>query len=41
VRKGEIKKGFTGLSAPYEPSENSEIVVETGKMNVDECVEIT
>jgi len=38
VRKGEIK-GLTGLSAPYEPPENSEIVVETDKMSVDECIE--
>ena len=38
ARRGEIK-GLTGLSAPYEPPENPEIVVETDKMSVDECVE--
>lgn len=34
TRKREII-GRTGLSAPYEPPENSEIVVETDKMSVD------
>jgi len=38
ARKGEIK-GLTGLSAPYEAPQEPEIVVETDKMSVDECVE--
>lgn len=38
ARKGEIK-GLTGLTAPYEPPESPEIIVETNKMSVDECVE--
>jgi len=38
VRSGEIKE-FTGISAPYEEPENPEIILETDKMNVDECIE--
>ena len=38
VRSGEIKE-FTGISAPYEEPETPEIVLETDKMNVDECIE--
>jgi len=38
ARAGEIK-GFTGVDDPYEPPENPEVVVETDKMNVKECVD--
>lgn len=36
ARAGEIKN-FTGISDPYEPPENPEIIVETHKENVEEC----
>ncbi len=36
--KGEIKN-FTGISDPYEPPENPEVVVETDKETVEESVE--
>ena len=36
ARAGEIPE-FTGISAPYEEPENSEIVVETDKFNVEQC----
>ena len=39
VRAGEIKE-FTGISAPYEEPENPEIVLETDKMTIEECIEI-
>lgn len=35
---GEIKE-FTGISQPYEEPVNPELVVETDKLSVDECVE--
>jgi adenylylsulfate kinase len=35
--KGEIKN-FTGVSDPYEPPEDAEIVVETDKASIDECL---
>ncbi len=35
--KGEIKN-FTGISDPYEPPENPEIMIETDKESVDESV---
>ncbi len=38
VRQGLIKE-FTGIDSPYEEPINPEIVVETHKMGVDECVE--
>lgn len=38
VRSGEIKE-FTGISAPYEEPENPEIVIETDKMMLDECID--
>jgi adenylylsulfate kinase len=38
ARAGEIKE-FTGISAPYEEPENAELVVDTGKMDVEACVE--
>ncbi len=37
AKKGEIKE-FTGISAPYEEPANPEIVLETDRMNIDECV---
>jgi len=37
ARKGEIKE-FTGISAPYEPPENPELVVDTTDRSIDECV---
>ena len=37
-RAGEIPE-FTGISAPYEEPENAELVVETDKYSIDECVE--
>ncbi len=36
--EGEIKN-FTGVSDPYEPPDNPEIVVQTDKMSVQECVD--
>jgi len=38
VRSGEIKE-FTGISAPYEEPETPEIILETDKINIDECIE--
>ncbi len=38
VRNGEIK-GFTGIDAPYEKPENPEIVLDTGKHSLQECVQ--
>jgi adenylylsulfate kinase len=37
ARLGEIRD-FTGVSAPYEEPENAELVVETGRLPLDECV---
>lgn len=37
ARTGEIKE-FTGISAPYEEPERPEIVLETDKMRIEECV---
>jgi len=37
ARQGVIKE-FTGISAPYEEPENAEVVVDTAKLSVDECV---
>jgi len=37
ARAGEIKN-FTGISDPYEEPENPEIVLDTGKDSIDECV---
>lgn len=37
ARKGEVK-GFTGISAPYEEPENPDILIETDKHSLDECV---
>ncbi|MFO7915931.1 MAG: adenylyl-sulfate kinase [Candidatus Krumholzibacteriales bacterium] len=38
AREGVIRE-FTGISAPYEEPENPEIVIETDRMNVDECAD--
>lgn len=38
ARAGKIPE-FTGISAPYEPPENPEIVLDTKGQNVDECVQ--
>ncbi len=37
ARMGEIRD-FTGVSAPYEAPEHAELVIETGKLPLDECV---
>ena len=37
ARSGEIKD-FTGISSPYEEPEHAEIVVDTDKQSIDECV---
>jgi adenylylsulfate kinase len=37
ARKGEVK-AFTGISAPYEEPEKPEIIIETDKQSLDECV---
>jgi len=37
ARQGQIKN-FTGISSPYEPPEAPEIVLDTSKMHVDDCV---
>ena len=39
ARKGNIQN-FTGVSSPYEKPENAEIVVDTSKHNMEECVDI-
>ncbi|WP_022950094.1 adenylyl-sulfate kinase [Methylohalobius crimeensis] len=36
ARRGEIKN-FTGISSPYEPPENPEIMVESGSDSLDTC----
>lgn len=38
ARTGEIKE-FTGVSAPYEPPQNPELVVRTDQRSVEACVE--
>ncbi len=38
ARKGEIKD-FTGISSPYEAPEHAEIVVDTGSLSLEDCVE--
>ncbi|HMB39809.1 MAG TPA: sulfate adenylyltransferase subunit CysN [Wenzhouxiangellaceae bacterium] len=38
ARAGVIRN-FTGIDSPYEPPEDPEIIVDTSKMSVDECVE--
>ncbi len=39
ARKGQIAN-FTGISGKYEEPENPDIVVDTSKHSLDECVEI-
>lgn len=36
ARAGEIRE-FTGISAPYEEPDDPEIILETDKMNIEEC----
>jgi bifunctional enzyme CysN/CysC len=38
ARSGEVKE-FTGVTAPYEPPEAAELVVDTSKHSIEECVE--
>ncbi len=38
ARAGEIKE-FTGISAPYEEPEQADLVLDTAKASLDECVE--
>ncbi|MDG5787837.1 adenylyl-sulfate kinase [Evansella sp. AB-P1] len=38
ARNGDIKE-FTGISAPYEEPENPEIIVETDRFSIEECVD--
>jgi adenylylsulfate kinase len=38
AKSGEIKE-FTGISAPYEEPKNPEIVLETDKLNIHQCVQ--
>lgn len=38
ARAGEIKE-FTGISAPYEEPLNAEVVVDTGKLSLEQCTE--
>ncbi|MBS4176806.1 adenylyl-sulfate kinase [Lederbergia citrea] len=38
ARKGEIKE-FTGIDAPYEVPEKAEIIIETGKLTIEESVQ--
>ena len=38
ARAGEIKE-FTGISSPYEIPENPDLVLDTDKLSVEECVE--
>ncbi|QKT04794.1 adenylyl-sulfate kinase [Ectothiorhodospiraceae bacterium 2226] len=38
ARAGEIKD-FTGISSPYEPPENPDIVVDTSCTSIDQCVD--
>jgi len=39
ARAGEIKE-FTGISAPYEEPMKAELIVETGKLSLEESVEV-
>jgi bifunctional enzyme CysN/CysC len=38
ARRGEIRE-FTGVSAPYEPPEHAELILDTETHSIDECVE--
>ncbi|HEX2583955.1 MAG TPA: adenylyl-sulfate kinase, partial [Steroidobacteraceae bacterium] len=37
ARQGQIPN-FTGINSPYEPPESAEIVLDTSKMHIDDCV---
>ena len=39
ARKGDIKD-FTGISSPYEEPQSPELRIDTGQMEIDECVNI-
>lgn len=38
ARKGEISN-FTGLTAPYEPPENPDLIIDTENKSIDECAQ--
>ncbi len=38
ARKGELRE-FTGISAPYEPPDDPELIIDTGAENVDQCTQ--
>jgi adenylylsulfate kinase len=38
ARAGEISD-FTGISSPYEAPKNAEIVLDTAKLSIEECIE--
>ena len=38
ARAGKVKE-FTGISSPYEPPKNPELVLDTGDTPLEECVE--
>lgn len=40
ARAGQIPE-FTGISSPYEPPEHAELVLDTDRMTIDECVDAT
>ena len=39
ARNGDIKD-FTGISSPYEEPENPELKIDTGNLEIDECVDM-
>ena len=39
ARRGEIKE-FTGISSPYERPEKPEMIIETEKLSIEQCVEM-
>jgi adenylylsulfate kinase len=38
ARAGEVRE-FTGISAPYDAPEHAEIVLDTDRLSVEQCVE--
>lgn len=38
ARKGEVKE-FTGISSPYEPPQNPELIINTGTQTLETCVD--
>jgi adenylylsulfate kinase len=38
ARRGEVKE-FTGISSPYEPPENPELILTTDTLSIENCVE--